>query len=253
VFNVYEKIRSTPDFYRQLRCGDSLITLFHSLLENKYEDTWSQFNYIVYVVEGRKIWHTSQGSYDLKKGDCVFVRKGACIVVQFFETAPCFIFFFISAFSLIKKYIKRLTTTTAINKMNHLVVLLICLDITRALPALHDGFHVTQQAPPSPCHGDFDCGVGELHSRCIPGVWTCDRIYDCSTGAVRFTKVMVLAKLHLAFRTNLVATLCISAILATLCAPMVTAIFLTSVVMESTIVLMATTNLVVPPQHKQNQ
>ena len=95
VFNVYEKIRSTPDFYRQLRCGDSLISLFHCLLENKFEDTWSQFNYIVYVVEGRKVWHTSQGSYDLQKGDCVFVRKGACIVEQFFETAPCFIFFFI--------------------------------------------------------------------------------------------------------------------------------------------------------------
>lgn len=94
MFNLYEKIRSNPDFYRQFSCGDSLVTLFHCLLQNKYEDTWSQVNYFVYVVEGRKVWHTAHGSYDLRKGDCVFVRKGACIVEQFFETTPCFIFFF---------------------------------------------------------------------------------------------------------------------------------------------------------------
>lgn len=94
MFNLYDQIKNNPDFYRQLRCGDSLITLFNCPLQNKYEDAWSQFNYIVYVVEGRKIWHTPHGSYDLQKGDCVFVRKGACIVEQFFETAPCFIFFF---------------------------------------------------------------------------------------------------------------------------------------------------------------
>lgn len=45
-------------------------------------------------MEGRKIWHTAHGSYDLRKGRCVFVRSGACIVEQFFETVSCFIFFF---------------------------------------------------------------------------------------------------------------------------------------------------------------
>jgi uncharacterized cupin superfamily protein len=94
VFNVYEKIRTQPDAFRQFRCGDSLIALFNCLLQNKFEDTWSQHNYFVYVVEGRKIWHTANGSYDLRKGDCVFVRKGASIVEQFFETSSCFIFLF---------------------------------------------------------------------------------------------------------------------------------------------------------------
>ena len=93
MFNLHDKIKAGPEFYRQLRCGDALVTLFHCLLENRYEDTWSQHNYIVYVVEGRKIWHTPNGSYDLNKGDCVFVRKGAAIVEQFFETTSCFILF----------------------------------------------------------------------------------------------------------------------------------------------------------------
>lgn len=94
MFNIYDKIKNHPEFYRQLRCGESLITLFNCPLTNKYEDTWSHFNYFVYVIEGRKIWHTTQGSYDLRKGRLVFVRKGACIVEQFVETASCFILFF---------------------------------------------------------------------------------------------------------------------------------------------------------------
>lgn len=59
------------------------------------EDVWSHYNYIVYVIEGRKIWHTAHGSYDLRKGSCVFVRKGACIVEQFFDTSFCVILFFV--------------------------------------------------------------------------------------------------------------------------------------------------------------
>jgi AraC-like DNA-binding protein len=48
----------------------------------------------MYVVEGRKIWHTAGGSYDLKEGSCVFVRKGASIVEQFLESKSCFFLFF---------------------------------------------------------------------------------------------------------------------------------------------------------------
>jgi AraC-like DNA-binding protein len=94
LFNIYDKIESHTDYYRQFRCGESLITLFNCPLQNKYEDAWSHFNYFIYVIEGRKIWHTAHGSYDLRKGRCVFVRSGACIVEQFFETVSCFIFFF---------------------------------------------------------------------------------------------------------------------------------------------------------------
>jgi AraC-like DNA-binding protein len=48
----------------------------------------------VYVVEGRKIWHTASASYDLRAGSCVFVQKGAAVVEQFFDTEFCFFIFF---------------------------------------------------------------------------------------------------------------------------------------------------------------
>lgn len=93
--NFYENALSSPDSPRQLICGETLITLLNCPIESKFADRWSHHNYIVYVMEGRKIWHTAHGSYDLRKGSCVLVRKGACIVEQFFDTTFCLVMFFL--------------------------------------------------------------------------------------------------------------------------------------------------------------
>lgn len=95
MFNLYKKILSDTKYFRQLSCGKSLASIYNCPLETKFDDAWSHYSYIVYVKEGRKIWHTAHGSYDLRKGSCVFVRKGACIIEQFFDTAFCVVLFFV--------------------------------------------------------------------------------------------------------------------------------------------------------------
>ena len=92
---MYQKILDNPSSFKQLSCGESLITVFNCPLEKKFEDAWSHYNYIIYVIDGRKIWHTAHGSYDLRKDSCVFVRKGACIVEQFFDARFCLVLFFV--------------------------------------------------------------------------------------------------------------------------------------------------------------
>ena len=94
MYNLYFQILKEPGHWQQLTCRDSLFTLFTCPLKNRYEDLWSHNNYIVYVLKGRKIWHTAHGSFDLREGTCVFVRKGAAIVEQFFDTEFCFFLFF---------------------------------------------------------------------------------------------------------------------------------------------------------------
>ena len=95
MYNLHSKIVGDPGLLRRLSCGESLITIFNCPLKNKFQDTWSHHNYIVYVIEGRKIWHTSNGSFDLQQSNCVFVRKGATIVEQFTDAPFCLILFFI--------------------------------------------------------------------------------------------------------------------------------------------------------------
>jgi len=95
MYNFYSRVISKQPFSKQLRCGESLFTLYNCGLKKKYEDLWSHHNYIMYIAEGRKIWHTVHGSYDLQPGACVFVRKGAAIVEQFFDSQFCLFLFFI--------------------------------------------------------------------------------------------------------------------------------------------------------------
>lgn len=95
MINIYQHKINNPDVYRQFKCGDSLIALYNCPLKTKYQDGWSHHNYIVYVMEGRKTWHTAHGSYELTEGSCVFVRKGACIMEQFFDGNFCLIMFFL--------------------------------------------------------------------------------------------------------------------------------------------------------------
>lgn len=95
IFNFYETIRLDPVRYRQFAFDELLITEYSCPLENRIQAVWSQYNYFVYVLEGKKVWHTHEGSYELTKNKCLFVRKGASIVEQFFEVDFCIMVFFV--------------------------------------------------------------------------------------------------------------------------------------------------------------
>ena len=98
--NLQERVLNYPQYCRQFSCGNSLITIFNCppearLMKNKLSDLWSHENYIFYVLEGKKVWHTAHGSYEISEGNCVLVRKGACILEQFFDIGFCLVLFFI--------------------------------------------------------------------------------------------------------------------------------------------------------------
>lgn len=98
--NFQERVLHYPQYCKQFSCGDSLITIFNCppearLMKEKFAGLWSHENYIFYVLEGKKVWHTTNGSYEISDGSCVLVRKGACILEQFFDIGFCLVLFFI--------------------------------------------------------------------------------------------------------------------------------------------------------------
>lgn len=96
MYNLNQYIVDTPSRCHRLSCGEELFTVYNGGLQDKFADLWSHNNYIIYVAEGRKVWHTPHGSYDLQPGSCVFIRRGASIVEQFNESSFCFYLFFVS-------------------------------------------------------------------------------------------------------------------------------------------------------------
>lgn len=64
-------------------------------MKSKFSGLWTQYNCLFYTIDGRKIWHTARGTYDIQKDSCVFVRKGGFILEQFMDTGFCVMLFFI--------------------------------------------------------------------------------------------------------------------------------------------------------------
>ena len=59
------------------------------------EDRWSQYNYILYIITGKKVLYTHTRSWLLTKGTAVFVKKGACIIEEVNGEVLCLMAFFI--------------------------------------------------------------------------------------------------------------------------------------------------------------
>ncbi|NIJ54462.1 helix-turn-helix domain-containing protein [Dyadobacter arcticus] len=98
--NFFERVLQHPNYYRQFNCGQSLITAFNCpmearLMKTRFADLWTQYNYLFYVIDGEKTWHTARGSYHIQKDSCVFVRKGGFILEQLMDTGFCVMLFFI--------------------------------------------------------------------------------------------------------------------------------------------------------------
>lgn len=96
MFNFLEQIKADPGYYRQLRCDDELVTEYTCPLDRKMQDLWSHQGYFVFVLEGRKVWHTAEEAVVLNEGEAAFVRKGAGIVEQSFERPFCVVLFFLT-------------------------------------------------------------------------------------------------------------------------------------------------------------
>lgn len=98
--NFYESVLQHPSYYRQFNCNNNLITVFNCplearLMKNRFASLWTEYNFLFYVVDGRKIWHTTEGSYDIQKNSCFFIRKGSFVLEQFFDVGFCVVLFFI--------------------------------------------------------------------------------------------------------------------------------------------------------------
>ena len=94
MLNLYEAVRSNPSF-NKLEIGDLLFAEYTCPVDEARMGQWSHSDYLVHVLSGRKIWHTSDGAWPLQAGDTVFFRKGAAVIEQFFDVDFCLLLFFV--------------------------------------------------------------------------------------------------------------------------------------------------------------
>ena len=94
MLNLFEAVRANPG-YSKLEIGDFLFAEYTCGVSAKKLPNWTDTDYLVHVVTGKKTWHTADGIWKAHPGETLFFKKGAAIVEQHFEEDVCLLMFFI--------------------------------------------------------------------------------------------------------------------------------------------------------------
>jgi AraC-like DNA-binding protein len=94
MINLYEAVRGNPS-YNKLEIGEFLFAEYTCGTNGRLLPNWTEKDYFVHVVTGKKTWHTSDGVWTAYAGDTLFFKKGANVVEQHFDADVCLVMVFI--------------------------------------------------------------------------------------------------------------------------------------------------------------
>lgn len=94
MLNVYDFMKELPSSKR-LIINDLLFADYKCPLSETRFDMWTHHNYFVYVIKGKKKWFSQDHEVLARAGDCIFVKKGAHSIYQYFDDDFCSLFMFV--------------------------------------------------------------------------------------------------------------------------------------------------------------
>lgn len=86
---------SDNNLFKQFKVNDLLFLEYKCVADQVAVKVWSDYNYFLYVVRGKKLWQSSRGKYCIQAGEAIFVKKGANVIHQFFEEGFCSLMIFV--------------------------------------------------------------------------------------------------------------------------------------------------------------
>ncbi len=92
--NLYEIVKEHM-FFKKFVINETVCVEYNCLVEDEHVGIYTQSDYIIHILSGKKTWKTIQGKWVMETGDTLFVKKGAAIVTQDFEDDFCMLGFFL--------------------------------------------------------------------------------------------------------------------------------------------------------------
>ncbi|MDG1432524.1 MAG: AraC family transcriptional regulator [Saprospiraceae bacterium] len=92
--NLYDVIKDSL-YFNKFLINDLICVEYTCPLENEHVDIFTQYDYIIHVLSGRKTWKTIHGEWKLEAGETLYVKKGAAIIRQYLEEDFCMLGFFL--------------------------------------------------------------------------------------------------------------------------------------------------------------
>lgn len=94
MLNVFDFMKTLPA-EKRLMVNDLLFADYKCPLSETRFDMWTHHNYFVYVIKGKKKWFARDKEVLASAGDCIFVKKGAHSIYQYFDEEFCSLFMFV--------------------------------------------------------------------------------------------------------------------------------------------------------------
>ncbi len=94
VYNFLDYIKADAGHHKRLECNELLLTEFNCPMQEKPQDIWTHQNCFVFMLQGRKTWYTSEGSFEIGENECLFISKGAYLIELSMKTDICVLLFF---------------------------------------------------------------------------------------------------------------------------------------------------------------
>lgn len=113
MINLYDAVRANPS-YSKLEIGNFLFAEYTCGVLDKKIPLWTETDYFVHVITGKKTWHTSDGVWTVSPGETLFFKKGATIVEQHFEEDVCLLMMFIPS-ALLSSTVREVVGASGVN------------------------------------------------------------------------------------------------------------------------------------------
>lgn len=94
MINFYSAIKNS-NLFPKMEVSELLFVEYTCMKEETRFGIWSDNNYFAFISSGKKMWRSIYHSYEVNEGDIIFVKKGANLAHQFFDSEFCAIFIFI--------------------------------------------------------------------------------------------------------------------------------------------------------------
>lgn len=95
MLNFFKIVKESLHFNR-FEFGDTVCLEYSCPIEADEVGIFSQSDYIVHVLSGKKTYNTFNGQWTLTPGQTLYMKKGATIIHQYFDDEFCMLGFFIS-------------------------------------------------------------------------------------------------------------------------------------------------------------
>lgn len=95
MINFYKIVKESLHFNR-FEFDNTVCLEYSCPIEADQVGIFSQSDYIVHVLSGKKTYNTINGQWTLNPGETLYMKKGATIIHQYFDNEFCMLGFFIS-------------------------------------------------------------------------------------------------------------------------------------------------------------